>query len=596
MGETVLRVIVQANAAAAQSYYRGSGEYYTEGQEQAGEWGGLGAERLGLEGTVSKDAFDALCENRNPATGERITARTKAERRVGFDLNFHVPKSVSVLFGLTGDPELLRVFREAVRETMTDIEAETQTRVRAGGRDETRLTGNLAYSLFVHTTSRPVDGIPDPHLHAHAFAFNLTFDSLEGRWKAVELGQVYKNAPYYEAVFHSRFARKLAELGFDITRTAAGWEISGIPDRVLKTFSRRTEQIETLAQELGVTDPDSKGQLGAKTRERKQLKLTLEELRTIWKSRLTADERAALERVLARELELPGRDPDAAFTAMAFAVAHSFERSSVIPVKRLLATALRHGVGQTTVNEITEEQRGHGLLIRDYQGERLASTKEVLGEESRILQFARKGVNVYRPLVREVPPLADFLSPQQRSAIRDVLTSPDRVILVRGVAGSGKTTLIRACVDAIQEGGKPVLLLAPSAEASRGVLRKEGFDSADTVARFLQDDRFQKTARDGVIWIDEAGLLGLKTLDAVFQAADSLRARVVLSGDEKQHHAVERGSPFTLLQNLGGLEPATVREIRRQTGRYREAVALLSQSKTGEGRIASGVVTRRREE
>ena len=131
-----------------------------------------------------------------------------------------------------------------------------------------------------------------------------------------------------------------------------------------------------------MTDPDSKGQLGAKTRERKQLKLTLEELRTIWKSRLTADERAALERVLARELELPGRDPDAAFTAMAFAVAHSFERSSVIPVKRLLATALRHGVGQTTVNEITEEQRGHGLLIRDYQGERLASTKEVLAEET----------------------------------------------------------------------------------------------------------------------------------------------------------------------------------------------------------------------
>jgi len=64
----VLRVIVQANAAAAQSYYKGSGEYYTEGQEQAGEWGGLGAERLGLEGMVTKEAFDALCENRNPDT------------------------------------------------------------------------------------------------------------------------------------------------------------------------------------------------------------------------------------------------------------------------------------------------------------------------------------------------------------------------------------------------------------------------------------------------------------------------------------------------------------------------------------------------
>ena len=159
----MLRVIVQTDAGAARSYYGGSGEYYAEGQEQAGEWGGLAAERLGLAGVVGKEAFDALCENRNPVTGERITARTKIVRRVGFDLNFHVPKSVSVVFGLTGDPAVLRTFREAVRETLTELELETRTRVRTGGQDETRTTGNLAYALFVHATARPVGGIPDPH-------------------------------------------------------------------------------------------------------------------------------------------------------------------------------------------------------------------------------------------------------------------------------------------------------------------------------------------------------------------------------------------------------------------------------------------------
>jgi hypothetical protein len=68
-GGVVLRVIVQGNAAAAQSYYKGSasgGEYYAEGQEQAGEWGGHAGKRLGLKGRVEKEAFDALCENRNP--------------------------------------------------------------------------------------------------------------------------------------------------------------------------------------------------------------------------------------------------------------------------------------------------------------------------------------------------------------------------------------------------------------------------------------------------------------------------------------------------------------------------------------------------
>jgi len=582
----VLRVIVQANAAAAQSYYKGStggGEYYAEGQEQAGEWGGLAGKRLGLEGRVEKAAFDALCENRNPETGERITARTKTVRRVGFDLNFHVPKSVSVVYGLVGDPAILEAFKASVRETLADLETETRTRVRIGGKEETRTTCNLAYSLFVHTTSRPVGGVPDPHLHAHAFVFNLTWDETERRWKALELGEVYKNAPYYEAVFHARFSKKLSDLGFDISRTGTGWEISGIPTRVLKAFSRRTEQIESLAQDLGITDPERKGLLGARTRERKQLQFTLDELRKIWKARLSPAEQSALERVLAREVPVPGRDAHAARDAMAFAIAHSFERSSVIPVKRLLGVALRHGVGQVTLDEIHDELTRHGLIVRDYDGERLATTKDVLAEEARILNFAREGRNACRPLVSGERPLPDWLSPSQQSAIRHVLNTPDRVILVRGVAGSGKTTLIKACASAIEGEGKAVLLLAPSAEASRGVLRKEGFSSADTVAKFLLDERLQESARSGVLWIDEAGLLGLKTLDAVFALAGKLEARVVLSGDDRQHHAVERGSPFTLLERLAGLEPATVKEIRRQKGRYKEAVELLSEGKTVEG-------------
>ncbi|MFO0937495.1 MAG: MobF family relaxase [Gemmataceae bacterium] len=582
----VLRLIVQGSAAAAQSYYQGStggGEYYTEGQEQAGEWGGLAGKRLGLEGKVEKEAFDALCENKNPETGERITARTKSVRRVGFDLNFHVPKSVSVVYGLTGDPTVLEAFKSSVRETLSDLETETRTRIRAGGKDETRTTGNMVYSLFVHSTSRPVDGVPDPHLHAHAFVFNLTWCDFENRFKAIEMGDVYKNAPYYEAVFHARFSKKLVDLGFDISRTAKGWEISGIPDRVLKTFSRRTEQIESLADDLGITDPELKGLLGAKTRERKQLRFTLDELRTIWKARLSQAECSALDHVVSRNVPRLIRDPHAARDAMAFAIAHCFERSSVIPVKRLLRVALRHGVGQVSLEAVHEELKHHGLIVRDYDGERLATTKDVLAEESRIIAFAKKGRNVCRSLVNEERQLPKWFTPSQQSAIHHVLKTTDRVILVRGVAGSGKTTLIKECVNAIQGEGKTVLLLAPSADASRGVLRKEGFEHADTVAKFLLDERFQETVRNGVLWIDEAGLLGLKTLDAVFQLAGKLEARVVLSGDDRQHHSVERGSPFTLLQRTAGLEPTTVKEIRRQKGKYREAVELLSDGKTVDG-------------
>jgi conjugative relaxase-like TrwC/TraI family protein len=581
-GGDVLRVIVQANAAAAQSYYKGStgSEYYAEGQEHAGEWGGLSAERLGLEGVIETTAFDALCENRNPFTDERITPRTKTQRRCGFDLNFHVPKSVSVIYGLTGENDILRAFKDAVRETLADLETETRTRVRVDGKDETRLTGNLAYSLFVHSTSRPVNGVPDPHLHAHAFVFNLTFDKIENRWKALELGDVYKHAPFYEALFHARLSRKLADLGFDISRTATGWEISGVPSKVLKAFSRRSEQIESAAKELGIANPELKSRLGAKTRERKQLGFSLAELRRIWNARLSKNDRAALDHVIGRTVPLAERNPDAGRTALAFAIGHCFERASVIPVKRLLAYALRHGVGHVTLDDVNRKLKSAGVIVRDYHGEQLATTKAVLAEETRILSFAKKGRNVCRPFLANDPKPSERLSPQQQAAVRHVLRSPDRVMLIRGVAGSGKTTLIKECVEAIQGEGKHVLLLAPSAEASRGVLRNEGFSNADTVARFLLDSRLQESVRHGVIWIDEAGLIGLKTLDAVFQLAGHLEARIVLSGDERQHKAVERGSPLFLLQREGGLELATVREIRRQKGRYKDAVSLLSDGKT----------------
>ena len=52
-----------------------------------------------------------------------------------------------------------------------------------------------------------------------------------------------------------------------------------------------------------------------------------------------------------------------------------------------------------------------------------------------------------------------------------------------------------------------VVALAPTAAASRGVLRGEGFASADTVARFLADAELQESARGQVVWVDEAGLL-----------------------------------------------------------------------------------------
>ena len=54
-----------------------------------------------------------------------------------------------------------------------------------------------------------------------------------------------------------------------------------------------------------------------------------------------------------------------------------------------------------------------------------------------------------------------------------MLGSRDRVMIIRGVAGTGKTTLEQEIGEALAEAGKPVVALAQSVKASREVLREE---------------------------------------------------------------------------------------------------------------------------
>jgi conjugative relaxase-like TrwC/TraI family protein len=191
----MLRITQQSSPSRAKEYYSKS-DYYTEGQELIGRWGGKGAMLLGLEAIVGKKEFEALCDNLNPSLGKPLTARTKLDRTVGYDFTFSVPKSMSVLYARTEDRALLDAFREAVDDTMQDIEAEMKTRVRKGGKTEDRRTGNALWATFYHFTSRPVDGLPDPQMHAHCFVFNSTFDKTEDRWKAGQFRDLKRDAPY----------------------------------------------------------------------------------------------------------------------------------------------------------------------------------------------------------------------------------------------------------------------------------------------------------------------------------------------------------------------------------------------------------------
>jgi len=577
----MIRITQQDSAKAAKSYYT-TADYYSEGQELVGSWGGKGASRLGLEGTVDKFSFERLCDNLDPRTGEPLTVRTRSERRVGFDFTFSVPKSVSLLYAMSGDQDILGAFRGAVDETMRDIEGEMKTRVRKGRQDTDRTTGNMVWAEFIHTTSRPVDGIPDPQLHAHVFAFNTTFDDEESRWKACQVGDIKRDAPHFQAAFRVRLAGKLQDLGFGVERKRDDFEIAGIPKDVLGRFSRRTALIEKVAKEKGITDPDRKAELGAETREGKESALSWESLRKEWNTRLSDKERKALAAVHRRERAY-ARPERGEGLAVDHAILHSFVREAVVPERKLVTEALKRGIGAVTVEGVTSEVGKRHLIRSEVDGRQMATTEEMLALESKLIDFARQGRGRYRPLGDpERPCSRDWFNDGQKAAVRHVLGSRDRVMIIRGVAGTGKTTLEQEIAEALAEAGKPVVAMAQSVKA-RDVLRdKACLPAADTVAMFLKNQEMQEAARGGVILVDESSQLGTRDMRRVFDVAEAVGARVLLVGDRYQHRSVTAGEPLKLLEEKAGLRVAEVTEILRQEGDYKKAAKALSEGNTGD--------------
>lgn len=589
----MLRVIVNSSSAGAKSYYANGlskEDYYTKGQEQEiiGNWGGKGAALLGLKGTVDREQFASLCDNLDPGTGEQLTARQNENRRVGYDLNFHAPKSVSLVLALNQDEKIMGAFRESVQETMSELEKDMQARVRVGGQNDSRTTGNLIYGEFIHKTSRPVGGVPDPHLHAHLFTFNATFDEAEGKWKAGEFGTIKKDAAYFEASFHSAFSSKLEGLGYGIERTNKGWEIAGIDRSTIDKFSNRTQEIEKEAEAKGITSAKGKDELGARTRSKKNTEMTLDELREKWASRLTEEEASAISDAGKKK----GGMPDAARTAEAakavdLALEHCLERKSVAGEREVLRDAMKRSFGTCTPEQIKAacSLKEKDLIKADTKEGRILTTKEAVREERRLVELATEGKGKCAPIHTGYEIQNGQLNTEQRQAVRHALSSKDQVVVIEGGAGTGKTTLVKEIRQGVEAAGKKIFAFAPSAEASRGVLQSEGFEKADTVARLVQDKDLQRQLKNNVLWVDEAGLMGNRQMNQVLEIAKSQNARVMLTGDTRQHSSVERGDAMRIITQKSRVKPVRVTEIQRQKdfAAYKEAVKLISEQKPVQG-------------
>lgn len=578
---TLARVI---SADAAASYYEAADDYYGEGGRAPSAWWGIGAAALGLNGIVEADQFRALLDGQLP-NGKAMHRGGEGPRTAGLDLTFSAPKSVSMQLLVGGDRRLLDAHQAAVTAALRYAEANLGGyRTTTEGETQAELSGNLVAARFDHDLSREAD----PQVHTHCVVLNMT-QRADGRMRALDARPFYEQQKLLGAYYRAELARVVQELGYRIRRTYEDgrFELAHIDQRQVEAFSTRSRDIGAALAERGrdrASASAAEREIAALgTRRAKDRTVDRVALRVGWQAKAAALGVNWTPELSAR---LPIDPATAARGAVDFATAHLTERSSIVGRLALAQVALAHGTGQIGFEDVQRDIDRRvltGELMASDDGRRL-TTSSAQAMERELLNIEARGRDAMPAAI--APPAQGELfgatnavapsGPAQEAALTDgqrkaaelVLSTHHRVVGIQGLAGTGKTFMLRAVSERLGS-DYHALGLAPSAAAARE-LASAGFETM-TVAGFLASGRAldDKT----LVVLDEASMVSLRDMHAVLSAIERAGARAVLVGDTGQLKAVEAGAPFRQLQEYG---MATVRMgdiLRQQNENLRAAVA-----------------------
>ncbi len=175
------------------------------------------------------------------------------------------------------------------------------------------------------------------------------------------------------------------------------------------------------------------------------------------------------------------------------------------------------------------------------------------------------------------------LSEEQRRAVLDACAS--KVFIITGGPGTGKTTIMRMAVGALDKLGHKVKLAAPTGRAAKRLSEASGFP-ASTLHRLLQyspDGTFalgedNKLKADALV-VDEASMLDARLFLHVLRALP-LTGRLLLVGDVNQLPSVGPGNVLADLLDSQVLPSAVLTRIYRQA---RESMIVVNSHRINAG-------------
>ena len=619
-------------------------DYYLEGGEPPGRWWGRGAGLLGLKTVVEREDLSRLFQGFGPGGKPLVQNAGKDNRQCGWDLTFSAPKSVSVLWS-QADQETRRIIQEAqhsaVQAALSYLQSEASfSRIGKGGMEHVR--AGLVVATFEHGTSRALD----PQLHTHCLVLNV--GTRNDPKNKLDTGTILSR-PFYRhkmtagVMYRVQLAYELERrLGVECVRDGDCFSLSGVPKPVLEHFSKRRAEIERVLEAHNMESSSAAAFASLSTRKVKDIVPPRSELfhdwqeevnehgfgpdavnRVINRPRLSRDQTETFAQALNESIEklIETQSHFAArellrFTAQAMQGAGMNAATVQELTDRVLATSstfvalgtsrgeqryttremldveaqLLHDVGLSKSNHSHMIDPKHvDRVLTKYAGRRSAIVEEAKYHASQVVRAATGKRTKHIERSHVIGDTRHTLSEEQKNAVRHLTQNTGGVQVLSGMAGTGKTTTLRACREVWENADYRVLGVSLAGKAARELQKGSGIKST-TIAtlELLMDPQLDlyKLKQHGkhalrtvvglpswkptpfridaktVLVVDEAGMVGTRLMARLVEAVTKGGGKLVLVGDARQLQPIEAGGPFaTVAKTLGQAE---LKKISRQ--------------------------------
>jgi hypothetical protein len=410
---------------------------------------------------------------------------------------------------------------------------------------------------------------------------------------------LYRHRLAADAIYRATYQRELVrtlEVEWTPADRHGNRELAGMPEQLVRSFSKRTDQIDAELHRL-VADGRERTPRLVKwavhaTRGPKQHEGP-DTLYDRWRQEAAergVDADTLLRQVTGRTLDrVQGRTVSDEATGRLFdrlagpdgltEHASTFTRPDVLVA---LGAGLA-GAGRTELEALADRflaERAVSVVADRALEERRWSTPDLLAVEQRLVESAtgrtgRETARVSHQAVGEALAAHPTAGADQQAMVRDLCQGGQGVAVVVGRAGTGKTFALGMARHAWQLDGYRLLAAAPTGIATVS-LQGEGFEDVATCDRLLLDldkDQEQLDPRT-VLVVDEAGMVGSRKLARLLEHAQQAQAKVVLVGDDRQLAPIDAGGGFRALRlRLGASE--LVENRRQHQAWEREALELV---------------------